>query len=122
VYDLHQLIENPQCREFLESDNFNMMLHIVADDDIRSYRNDNQWLEIHPKEALIFSCLDDLWKDLEAEYNGDFKYLVYGDLPDSAKVRQSLERIKTEIDKLNWVIKLEQDLKKEQKIGPRIGR
>lgn len=122
VYDLHQLIENAQCREFLESDNFNKMLHIVAVDDIRSYKNANKWLEVHPKEAIIFSRLDDLWKHLEAEYNGDFKYLVYGNLPDSAKVRQSLEHIRTEIDKLNWVIKLEQDLKKEQNIGPRIRR
>lgn len=68
IYDLHQLIEISQYCKFIESDKFNTMLHIVAIDDIQSYNNDNHWLEIHPKEALIISRLDDLWKDLQIAF------------------------------------------------------
>jgi hypothetical protein len=107
IYDLHLLIENKQYLEFVGSENFSKMLHNVATDDIESYKNDNRWLEIHPKESLIFRNLKDTWKELESEYSGEFKNLVYGKLPESRRLLQSMEILKTEIDKLDWNIRIE---------------
>ncbi len=34
-------------------------------DNDRRNRNDNKWLSIHPKEALIFNHLTEIWKELK---------------------------------------------------------
>jgi hypothetical protein len=110
VYDLHLLLENQNHREFIESEDFSNMLHAVATDDIKSYKNDNKWLREHPKKAVIFSQLKDIWKSLETEYIGDFKNLVYGTLPNPSHVLQSMEIIQSRIERIKWEIQLKDGL------------
>jgi len=83
------------------------MLLKVANDDVVSFRNNNQWLVHHPKDALIFTKLENIWKELEPVYNGDFKDLVYGELPISVSVLATLKMIKERLNKVEWSIKLE---------------
>jgi hypothetical protein len=40
-----------------------------------------KWLNYHPIEALILRDLENVWTVLKIIYNGDFKNLVYGELP-----------------------------------------
>ena len=86
TYDLHQLLKQKEFSDFFNSPEFDKMLLKVANDDVASFRNNNQWLVHHPKDALIFSKLEEVWKELEPVYNGDFKNLVYGELPNSDNV------------------------------------
>jgi len=55
LYDLHKLLKIDEVNTFFESDDFENMLVSVAKDDINSFRNENEWLEKHPKEAIIFN-------------------------------------------------------------------
>jgi hypothetical protein len=121
VYDLHLLIENPQCKEFITSEEFTLMLHEVAFDDIVSYRNDNKWLSIHPKEALIFNHLTEIWKELKDEYEGDFSNLVYGTLPEPEHVLKSIKVIKAQIETMKWQLEIEEPTQ-EQTIKSRSRR
>ena len=83
------------------------MLLKVAEDDVVSFRNNNAWLNNHPSEALIFKELDSVWEQLKPVYNRDFKKLVYGELPNDEDVLNTLKRIKTRIEKVDWTIKVE---------------
>ena len=107
TYDLLQILQNPEFFDFFQSAAFDEMLLRVANDDIASFKNNNQWLIHHPSEALIFKDLDIIWNELNVAYNGAFKNLVYGVLPVDEEVFGTLKKIKARLTSINWTIKLE---------------
>jgi predicted nucleotidyltransferase component of viral defense system len=104
TYDLHQLLKEQEFSDFFDSRDFDAMFLKVANDDIKSFKNGNEWLSIHPKEALIFSDLENVWQELEPVYNGIFKALTYGDFPSETEVLKTLNRIKDRISHIDWNI------------------
>lgn len=76
IYDLNQLLEQPDLADFFVSPAFDKMLLKVGQDDVRSFRNNNQWLVIPPKDALIFKETDKTWKEIEEVYTMEFRNLV----------------------------------------------
>lgn len=106
TYDLHQLLQQKEFSDFLDSPVFEEMLVKVATDDVTSFRNNNKWLVNHPNDALIFRDLDAIWEMLKGAYNGDFKNLVYGDLPKEENVFVTLKRIKERLQIITWNIKV----------------
>jgi hypothetical protein len=94
TYDLHQLLKQD---EFLK----------VANDDVASFRNNNKWLNYHPNDALIFRDLENVWTELKTIYNGDFKNLVYGELPKEEAILETLKMIQERLKAISWTIKIE---------------
>ncbi|WP_430812484.1 MULTISPECIES: nucleotidyl transferase AbiEii/AbiGii toxin family protein [unclassified Carboxylicivirga] len=107
TYDLHQLLKQKEYTDFLISPEFDKMLLRVANDDVVSFKNNNAWLTNHPKNALMFDKLDETWEELKISYNGDFKKLVYGELPNDSDVLNTLKQIKTRLAKVAWNLKIE---------------
>lgn len=106
TYDLHQLLQQEEFSDFFNSAAFDDMLLKVANDDVASFKNNNQWLIHHPNEALLFKDLATVWKELKPVYNGDFKNLVYGNFPNDEDVLDTLKRIKERIESIPWTINL----------------
>ncbi|MBI2730141.1 MAG: nucleotidyl transferase AbiEii/AbiGii toxin family protein [Sphingobacteriales bacterium] len=107
TYDLHQLLQQKEFSDFFDSTAFSAMLLKVANDDVASYKNSNEWLIHHPNEALLFKDLDNVWAVLKVVYNGDFKNLVYGGtLPNEADVLATLKRIKERLSTIKWTIEI----------------
>lgn len=106
IYDLHQLLQQEEFLTFLHSPTFESMLLKVAKDDVTSFRNNNQWLVNHPTEALIFKDLDNVWDELKSIYNGDFRNLVYGDLPNVDLVLATMKTIKKKLEQISWSVEL----------------
>lgn len=104
TYDLHQLLKVPSISEFFEGPDFEEMLSLVGEDDVASFKNNNQWLAFHPKEAKIFRETEETWRELENTYTNDFGNLVYGDLPDSDAILDSLIRIRERVKNVKWDI------------------
>ena len=104
TYDLHQLLTVPAILEFFESPAFEEMLLIVAEDDVESFKNNNEWLNYHPKDARIFRETEATWKSLETTYTNEFGNLVYGKLPTSEEVLNSLIKISDRIKDISWNI------------------
>ncbi|MGY6560723.1 MAG: nucleotidyl transferase AbiEii/AbiGii toxin family protein [Luteibaculaceae bacterium] len=107
TYDLHQLLKQNEFLGFFHSKAFDDMLLKVANDDVASFRNNNQWLVYHPNEALIFKDLGNVWNELKAIYNGDFKNLVYGELPKEEAVLETLKMIQERLKAISWTIIIE---------------
>ena len=107
TYDLHQLLKQDEFLQFFQSTDFDSMLLKVANDDIVSFRNNNIWLNHHPKEALIFKDLENVWSELKTIYNDDFKNLVYGALPKNEAVLETLKMIKERLNAISWSIKID---------------
>ncbi len=107
TYDLHQLLQQQEFFDFFQSAAFAEMLLKVANDDIASFRNNNQWLVHHPNEALMFKDLDQVWNELKVAYNGDFRNMVYGNLPNDELVLGTLKKIKSRMTDIIWTIKID---------------
>ncbi len=107
TYDLHQLLKQDEFSKFFQSTAFDEMLLKVANDDVASFRNNNKWLNHHPNEALIFKDLENVWNELKTIYNGDFKNLVYGELPKEEAVLETLKMIQERLKAVSWTIKIE---------------
>ncbi len=107
TYDLHQLLQQKEFSDFFDSYVFEKLLLKVANDDVESYRNSNEWLIHHPKDALLFRELEEVWAALKVVYNGDFKNLVYSsNLPNEADVLATLNRIKERLTTIKWNIEI----------------
>lgn len=104
TYDLHQLLKQNEFSEFLKSTDFEEMLLKVANDDVSSFKNNNKWLQYHPNEALFFKELDKIWYELKTSYIGEFKNMVYGELPDENEVLETLKLIKHRLTTVSWTI------------------
>jgi hypothetical protein len=104
TYDLYQLLTQEEFLKFFQSTAFDEMLLKVANDDVISFRNNNQWLVHHPNEALIFKDLENVWNELKATYNGDFKNLVYGELPKEEAILETLKIIQERLKAISWKI------------------
>lgn len=107
TYDLHQLLSQEEFSKFFHSPALDDMLLKVARDDVASFRNNNQWLNHHPSQALMFKELDKVWNELKAIYKGDFKNLVYGNLPEETRVLETLKMIQERLKMISWTIKVE---------------
>ncbi len=107
TYDLHQLLKQDVFSEFFHSTAFDEMLLKVANDDVASFRNNNKWLNYHPNEALVFKDLENVWSELKPIYNGDFKNLVYRELPKEEAVLETLKLIRERLKTISWTIKIE---------------
>ena len=106
TYDLHFLLKEKELSEYFDSEDFTTMFLKVANDDIESFKNNNDWLNNHPNNALIFSDLDNVWKELSPVYNDSFKKITYSDFPNEEEILSTLNRIKNRLSHIDWNIKI----------------
>lgn len=105
IYDIHILLKNREINSFFNSENFDRMLQRVGNDDIFSFKNNNEWLKEHPISALIFDRPKYTWEQLKNAYNSSFKELVYEELPTEDEILKTLEIISKRLKKIEWNIK-----------------
>jgi hypothetical protein len=107
VYDLHQLLQLKEFSLFLSSGNFEDMLVKVGQDDVASYRSNNQWLKNHPVEARIFKDLENTWNQIKEAYESEFRAMVFGEeFPTSDQILQTLNQIKQRLSSIEWNVKV----------------
>jgi len=80
------------------------MLLRVANDDIVSFKNNNEWLANHPSKAIIFSKTADTWNKIKDVYKGSFSELVFGELPDEKEILKTLTNISDRLKNVEWNI------------------
>lgn len=107
TYDLHLMLKNDEIRAFFESSEFDTLLKRVAHDDIASYKSNNEWLALHPTEAMIFGEAETVWKSLQNTYKHEFSYLVFGTLPEHVLILETLMKINNRLSDITWDIKVE---------------
>lgn len=107
TYDLHKLLQDKKLSDFFNTSAFDEMLLKVANDDVASFKNNNNWLIHHPNQALIFQKLETVWNELQPVYNGDFRKLVFADFPTDTDILTTLQQIKQRLTSVKWTIKIE---------------
>ena len=105
-YDLNQLLSERELLTFFNSKEFDKMLLNVAQDDVASFKNNNEWLRNHPVNSMIFGNPEKVWNVLKVAYESDFKNLVYGSFPNEKELLDTLILIQKRISSIDWNIQL----------------
>ena len=105
TYDIHLMLKDEKLKSFFQSDDFETMLLRVANDDITSFKNNNEWLANHPTTAIIFSDTEDTWNKIKDAYKGSFSELVFGELPPEKDILKTLTTIADRLKPIEWNIK-----------------
>ncbi len=105
TYDIHQLLKNEDIIAFFNSEKFDKMLLNVAKDDLISFKNNKEYLQIHPKEALLFAKPKETWQLLKGTYLGSFKTLVYGNFPGENEIEKTIVYVSLRLEKIDWDLK-----------------
>lgn len=93
TYDLHCLLQKPDLQTFVHGPDFFPMLQAVQADDAKNKEFQGDWATLPLSEAWIYQDDDALWHDLEPVYSGRFPSMVYGQLPSSSEIRQTLRQL-----------------------------
>lgn len=111
IYDIHQLLNSGELNDFFNSKKFDNMLIQVAIEDMSSFKNNKDWIFAHPKEALIFSDIENTWEKLSKTYNTNFSELVFSNLPDEKYMIATLGKVAARLSKIDWAIPAKGSLK-----------
>ena len=106
IYDIHKLLENQVIHAFFDSILFDEMLLKVANDDIISFKNNNDWLSNPPSTAILFFDTANTWQQIKKTYNTDFKNLVFGELPTEEAIFNTLNKVANRLKSIEWTIRL----------------
>lgn len=106
IYDIHLMLKSSQIKSFFSCPEFDDMLLKVGEDDLKGYKNSNQWLEWHPSKSIIFSEPEDTWKRIRSKYNSSFKDLVIGKLPSEDSIIKTLRLVSKRLESINWQLKI----------------
>lgn len=104
IYDIHKLLEKEEINAFFQSNEFDNLLLIVANDDVISFKNNNGWLDNHPATAMIYADIENTWNQLRTTYNTTFEELVYGKLPTEEQILATLNTVKERLEKVDWKV------------------
>lgn len=107
AFDLHQMLLNKELNEFFMANDFEILLLKVANEGITSFKNNNSWLINHPKKAMVFAEVNEVWDLLKTTYNTSFKNLVFGNFPKESEILKTLLTIKERLDRIDWAVKLD---------------
>jgi len=105
IYDLNRMLKNKEINEFFNSQEFDKLLVIVANDDMLSFKSDNEWLQNHPTQAIIFKESENVWDKLKTTYFSTFNKLVYGELPTENEILGTLKKLSNRMKDIEWKIK-----------------
>ncbi len=104
IYDIHFLLKDKSINTFFNSIDFDRMLQKVGNDDVFSFKSNNEWLKKHPVSALIFHKPESTWEQLKNTYIGNFKELVYGKFPTELEILETIKIVAERLTKIDWEI------------------
>lgn len=105
IYDLHLLLNDANLNSFFYSDELDEMLLKVAGDDIKSFKNNNDWLFNHPSNAIIFSETEKTWNQIKNVYTVSFSEMVFGDFANEKDILRTLVSISDRLKTIRWNFK-----------------
>ncbi|MGQ1890996.1 nucleotidyl transferase AbiEii/AbiGii toxin family protein [Thermophagus sp. OGC60D27] len=102
IYDIHMMLKNKEINSFFKSEQFDIMMKKVGNDDVISYKNNNEWLKTHPSEAIIFKNPEKAWENIKSVYRTKFRELVIGELPREVELIESLKTVFSRLQQVKW--------------------
>ena len=99
-YDIYFLLNDVECMEYVERDFINDLRELIKHDK-ETFDFPERWKNCLISEAPLLNTFGELWEELSGLYERELNALAYSLIPESDKVRRSINKFVNELrDKL----------------------
>lgn len=91
-YDLHFLMQDPVCQEYLRSD-FVTDLPALIDHDKCEFNRPLHWHNSDITTSVLLTDFDACWQSIRATYLSELGALSYGEIPTSSAISTSMRKL-----------------------------
>ncbi len=92
-YDLHHLFQDEEIKVYLHSPEFPDEFHDLLVHDQEEFDKPEGWQARNLSESPLLSSLNDVWEKLAPTYRSELSSLAYDDIPSSAQIYESIQKI-----------------------------
>ena len=92
-YDLHHLLQDEECKEYLQSKAFRTDFQQLFEHDRKSFAKPDGWLNRSLEDSPLITNLHSTWNQLQLTYLRELPDLAYRDIPPADKIEQSMEQL-----------------------------
>ncbi len=90
LYDICLILRQPEQRDFIQSEDFEVLCKVCISDELEGNFDNCHWLEQPLSSAPLFAQFPEWKASLENTYLGSFSDLVYGELPGLAEIESAI--------------------------------
>lgn len=87
-YDLHYLMQDKECAEYLNSEFPDDLVNLIAHDK-SEFDRPSQWKTSDVLTSPLFVDLNSIWKKISSVYTSEVGALSYGKIPSSDEILES---------------------------------
>lgn len=91
-YDLHYLIQDPECKEFINKD-FPQKLVALIKNDKFLFDRPQQWKKSDLFNSRLLVDLEKLWQELSPKYNSELGALAFNEIPNEKEILESIKEL-----------------------------
>lgn len=92
-YDLHHLLHDSECRDYLYSTAFSDDFKSLFDHDRQSFDKPEGWLGRNIGQSPLMVDLPDVWNRLKDVYRNELRNLAYRPIPDASEIEMSIREL-----------------------------
>lgn len=98
-YDLHYLVNDKECYEYLQSSKFQSDISELLIHDQQEFDKPKGWQTKTLKESPLFKDFPSLWYNLSSIYQRELTPLIFSEIPDQILIKESFMKILEELKK-----------------------
>ena len=100
-YDIAMILRRQPYRAFLAEDGFAAMIDAVRASDRESIPGAEVWLDPPFESARLFRETETLWGEIQSDYHGRFKDMVYGEsIPGNDEILAAIDTLKVAVARI----------------------
>lgn len=92
-YDLHYLMKNPNCIDFVASGSFKKQFESILKHDREIFEEPNGWQNRLIAESPLVNDFSNVWMQLKEKYQTELSALAYRPIPDEKDVSKCFEKL-----------------------------
>ena len=92
-YDLHYLLQDEECKDYIYSEQFQGDFKVLLDHDRATFDNPEGWNTMDITQSPLLSDFSSLWANLKTTYMKELPAIAFSDIPDAEEVAMSFEKI-----------------------------
>lgn len=92
-YDLHYLLKDEECKDYIYSEQFKADFKVLLDHDRATFDNPEGWNTMDIEQSPLLSDFFALWANMKSTYMKELPAIAFSDIPDAEEVAASFEKI-----------------------------
>ena len=92
-YDLHYLLQDEECENYLQSEHFKIDFNSLLEHDRETFDKPDGWSTIDIKQSPLLSDFPAVWSSLKGTYLKELPAIAFSEIPNDDAVAKSFELI-----------------------------